>query len=148
MTKYIAIWRFGTVGPAWDSITLIITTRTSWMANNAMPDSIIMNMIRRNLGPSVELNDSNVCSTEEARASVLSSLTSKNTVKILNTIKLVSRAFTTMDAAKAVRVRGVLKGSPCSPSAVSQVARGNKLISAYQMDIFTDLCIWLPKIKE
>ena len=136
MTKYIATWRLGSVGPAWDSIRLVITTRTSWTANNAIPDSIIMNMICRSLGLPVELNDPNVRSNEVASA--LSCLTSKNTVRILNTIKPVTRAFTTMDAAKPVRVRGVLKGTmSCSPIDANQVARGDKLTSAYQMRIYS-----------
>ena len=106
------------------------------MANNAIPDSIIMNMICRSFGPPVELNDPNVRSTEVT--SGLSCLTSKNTVRILNTIKLVTRAFTTIDTAKPVRSRGGLKDSPsliviALSAAAIQVAKGDKLKSAYQM---------------
>ena len=57
-----------------------------------------MNMMCRSLA--FELNDSkpnDVRSTEMA-------LTSKYTLRILNTINPVTRAFTTMDAAKPVRV--------------------------------------------
>ena len=67
------------------------TTRTSWMENNAIPDSIIMNMICRNLLPSVEpkVRSTEVCLTPEA-------------LRILNTIMPVTRVFTAMDAAKPV----------------------------------------------
>ena len=119
--------RRGGVRTAWSCqwSRLVITTRTSWMANNATPDSIIMNMIFRSLVvPPVEPN---VCSTEVG-------LTSKNTLRILNTIKPVARAFTTMDAAKAVKISVFPQGltrSPCfiilAPSAASQVARGDKI---------------------
>ena len=65
------------------------TTRTSWMANNAIPDSIIMNMTDRSLVLPVASEPS-------------AGLTSKNTFRILNTIKVVTRAFTAMDKAKLV----------------------------------------------
>ena len=61
------------------------------MANNAIPDSIIMNMICRNLVPSVEPK---VRSTEVGLTPVA--------LRILNTIMTVIRAFTVMDAAKPV----------------------------------------------
>jgi hypothetical protein len=107
------------------------TTRTSWMANNAIPDSIIINMIFRSLEPPVEHNEPNVRSTEVGA-------NSKSTLKILNTIKPVIRAFTAMDAAKPVRVnvipQGALNKMPCSnntaPSDASQVAIDDKLRSA------------------
>ena len=67
------------------------TIRTSWMANNAIPDSIIMNMMCRNLLPSVEPK---VRSIEVGLTPV--------TLRILNTIMPVIRAFTAMDAAKPV----------------------------------------------
>ena len=67
------------------------TNRTSWMVNNAIPDSIIMNMICRNLLPSVEPK---VSSTEVGLTPVA--------LRILNTIMAVIRAFTAMDAAKPV----------------------------------------------
>ena len=66
-------------------------TFASWMVNNAIPDSIIMNMICRNLLPSVEPK---VRSTEVGLTPVA--------LRILNTIMLVIRAFTAMDAAKPV----------------------------------------------
>ena len=121
---------------ALNSTRLVITTRTSWMANNAIPDSIIMNMICWSLVPPVGLNEPNVFSTEVG-------LTFKNTLRILNTIKPVARAFTTMDAAKPVRIsvtpQRAVKGSPYSNvnAAIdaSQVARGDKLELAYQMKI-------------
>ena len=135
MTMFKAITkRLGGVLPSqWSSITLEITTRTSWMANNAIPDSIIMNMICRSLVPPFELNEPNVRSTEVG-------LTSKNTLNILNRIKPVTRALTTMDDAKPVTVsenpQVALLIPPCSKfaalSAVSQITRGDKLKSAYQ----------------
>ena len=116
---------------------LVSTTRTSWMANNTMPDSIITNMICRSLVPPVdsELNEPNVCSTKVA-------FTSKNTVRILNTIKLVTRAFTTMDAAKDVKInlvpQGVVHVVTCTTvtgaSDTSQVTRGN-FESACQLEM-------------
>ena len=91
MAKFEAIIVLGRVS----DIRPIITMRTSWMANNVIPDSIIMNMICRSLVPPVELNEPNVRSTEVG-------LTSKNTLRILNTIMPVTRVFTVIDAAKAV----------------------------------------------
>ena len=67
------------------------TIRTSWMANNAIPDSIIMNMICRNLLPSVEPK---VRSIEVGLTPVA--------LRILITIMLVAKVFTAMDAAKPV----------------------------------------------
>ena len=67
------------------------TKRPSWMANKAIPDSIIMNMICRNLLPLVEPK---VCSTEVGITPVA--------LTILNTIMPVIRAFTAMDVAKPV----------------------------------------------
>ena len=61
------------------------------MANKAIPDSIIMNMMCRNLLPSVEPK---VRSIEVGLTPVA--------LRILNTILLVIRAFTAMDAAKPV----------------------------------------------
>ena len=133
MTKAKAMSRLRGVSSAWSSARLVITTRTSWMANNAIPDSIIMAMICRSLGPS-ELNEPNIRSTEVK-------LTCKNTLRILNTIKPVTRAFTTMDAAKPVRVsvspRREVKTFPFSiiigrsASDASQVPIGYKLKSTY-----------------
>ena len=104
------------------------------MANNAMPDSIIMNMMCRNLEPRVGLNEPNVCSNEASKNTV--------TMRILNTIKPVTRALTTMDAAKPVvdstSPQIAVKDAESfinAPSAASQVARGNKLKSACQMKI-------------
>jgi hypothetical protein len=99
------------------------------MANNAKPDSIIMNMTCRSLEPPFELNEPNVCSTEVDLNS------SKNTLRILNTIKPVIRAFTAMDVGKPVIVN--VNPSPqeavmslSAPSAASQVAMVDKLRSA------------------
>ena len=141
--KSIALRKLGGVGPTIIGFRLLITTRTSWMENNAIPDSIIMNMICRSLGPPVELNEPNARSTEVAL------LTSKNTFRILNTIKPVTRAFTTMDATKPVRFSGATHGTKKdSPLTIvyaslpaSQVARGDKLKWAYQLKIeLTYIC--------
>ena len=69
-----------------------IAIRTSWMANNAIPDSIIMNMICRNLLLSVEPK---VRSTEVGSTPVA--------LRIRNTIMPVIRAFTAVDATKPVK---------------------------------------------
>ena len=136
MTICKQIVRPGDVDPS--SMRLEITTRISWMVNNATPDSIIMNMMCRSLVPPVEPN---VRSTEVV-------LTSKNTLRILNTIKPVTRAFMAMDTAKHVRISLVaqrtLKDSPYSkwvasvnrkPSDAIQEARDDNLKSAYKMKI-------------
>ena len=115
------------------------TTRTSWMANNAIPDSIIMNMIiiyrlENLVPPPVEPK---VCEV------LLTAFISKNTLSILNTIMPVIRAFTAMDKAKAVTFivtpQAVVRISPCTNVITtydtSQVARGDKLKWAYQMKI-------------
>ena len=134
------------VSNSWSAIRLVITTRTSWMANNAIPDSIIMNMIWRSLVPPVEPNEPNVRSIEVA-------FTSKNTSRILNTIKPVARVFTAIDAAKPVRSNTLpqwtTKSWPCiiasAPFVASQVARGDKLKSAYQMPVKID---WLTYVCD
>ena len=84
----------------------------------------ITNMICRNLVPPVE---SKVRSTE-----VVAALTSMNTLRILNTIKPVTRPFTAMVAAKLVIYSGFQASSIVG---TTQVARGYKLKSAYQMKI-------------
>ena len=61
-----------------------------------VPDSIITNTICRSGVPPVEPK---VRLTE-----VLAGLTSKYTLRILNTIKPVTKVFTVMDTTKAVRV--------------------------------------------
>ena len=123
-------------------------TRSSRIANNAIPDSIIMNTTCRNLVPPVEPNLEVVA------------FTSKNTLRILNTnytIKPVTRTFTAMDAAKLVRpnvfpqVLIWLCTTVIDPSATSQLARGDKLKSAYQIneDRLTDLVrMRLLRMKE
>ena len=103
------------------------------MANNAIADSIITNMICRSLVPPVEPK---VRSTEVA-------LTSKNTLRILNTIKPVTKVFTAMDVAKLVvsNVFHVFPQAPDEgasaglPSIASQVASSDRLKLAYQMRI-------------
>ena len=120
----------------WGKSMLIITTRTNWMINNVMPDSIIMNKTFRSLLPPLafEFNEPKVSSPETA-------LTSKNTLRILYTIKPVTRAFTAMDAAKLVTITGGPQGAIWNPawssnvveaSDPNQVARDDKLKSAYQ----------------
>ena len=144
MTTFMAFKRLWGAGPAWSSTRLVITTRTSWMANNAIPDSITMNMICWSLGPPVELNEPNVFSTEVI-------LTSKNTMRILNTIKPVTRAFTTMDEAKPVRasvspqlaLKNLSSSINVAPPDVTQVARGYELKSAFQnekINWLTNVC--------
>ena len=90
--------------------------RTSWMTSKVIPDSIITNTICRNLVPPVEPK---VRSTE-----VVEALTSKNTLRILNAIKPVTKPFTVMVAARPVVDRGfqaTFKGG------TTQVARGSKV---------------------
>ena len=81
-------------------------------------------MICRNLVPPAEPK---LRSTE-----VLAALTSKNTLKILNTIKPVARLFTAMLATKLVVVSGP---QLTFKIAATQVARGYKLKSAFQMKV-------------
>ena len=117
---------------------LLNTTRTSWMANNTIPDSIIMNMTCGSLEPSVEPNEPNVWSTKVGLNSLV-------TLRILNTIKPVIRAFTAMDVAKPVRVNVLPQGAEerkprsifTAPCDAIQVARGDtlKLSMAYRMKI-------------
>ena len=84
-----------------------------------------MNMICRNLVPPVE---SKVCSTEV----VVAAFTSKNTLRILYTIKHVTRPFAVMVAARPVIYNGA---QALFKDGTSQVARGYKLKSADQMKI-------------
>ena len=109
------------------------TRRITWMANSVMPDSIMTNMTCRSLLPPVESKVS----------SVKIGFTSKNTLRILKTIKPVTRAFTTMDTTRAVKPIIAPQPAdtiwPCTningPSCPSQRARGDKLKSTYQMKI-------------
>ena len=89
MTKSPAASRKGCCSSGTDTNTS--TIRTSWMVNKAIADSIIMNMICRNLLPSVEPKTR---STEVGLIPVA--------LRILITIMPVTRAFTAMDAAKPV----------------------------------------------
>ena len=87
-----------------------------------------MNMICWNWEPLVEPRDR----SKEG----LAALTSKNTVRILNTIKPVTRPFTAMVRAKLVvsngrKVIGFKVGAICT----TQIARGHKLKLTYQMKI-------------
>ena len=68
------------------------TNRTTWMTSNAIPDSIIMNMICRNLLPPFEPKD---CSNEVLGIAPV-------TLRILIMIMPVIRVFTAMDAARPV----------------------------------------------
>ena len=107
------------------------TTRTSWMANNAIPDSIMTNMTCRNLVPVVP-------KTRSTEVLLVAALTCKNTLRILNTIKPVIRAFTTMDTVKAVTVNAApqieVNIPPCTnviaACDTSQETRDDKLRSA------------------
>ena len=71
------------------------TTRTTWMANNAIPDSIIMKMMCRNSLPLVEPK---VCSIDVGLITLV-------TLRILNTIMPVTtgKVFTAMDVVKPVK---------------------------------------------
>ena len=89
MTKFKAIL-IPVLGVCTGASRLESKTRSSWIANNAIPDSIIMNMACRSLVPPVDPN-------------LDVALTSKNTLRILNTIKPVTSAFTVKDATKPVR---------------------------------------------
>ena len=96
------------------SVILNSTTRTSWMENNAIPDSIITNMICRNLGRPVE---------PKVR-SIEVGITPAVTLRILNTIMPVIKVFTAMDAAKPIISN--LSGVPGTAYA-NKEARGDKL---------------------
>lgn len=110
---------------------LLTATRANWMVNNAMPDSIMMNMIDQSFVPPVM--------PKEFSSEVVINLTSWNTLKILNTIKHITRAFTLIDMARLVMASVFLRpettnrpstlksGTTLSPPA--QVARGNKFQS-------------------
>ena len=131
-------------GSASTSSRLVNTTRASWMANNAIPDSIITDIMCWSMVFSVELP--NVRSTEV-------DLTPLNTLRILNTIKPVTRAFVTMEATKPVRTNVIYQGAynnwPCStvtaPCDASQVAKVDKSISVYQIKLNSD---WLTKVCD
>ena len=69
--------------------------RTSWMINNAIPDSITMNIVFRNLVPSV-------ATEPKVRSNEVILGLSPVTLKILNTIMPVTRVFTAIDAVKPV----------------------------------------------
>ena len=89
-----------------------------------------MNMTCRSLVPPVVPK---VRSTE-----VVAALTSKNTLRILNTIKPVTRAFTAMDRVKLVIYIGLSQEVEVATNAllvVRYIARDNKLKSPYQIKI-------------
>ena len=105
------------------------TSRTNWAENSNMPDSMSTNIVGRSELPPV---------APKFRSSDVG-LTSRNTLKILNTIKLITSAFRTMDMARPVTV-SVLPQSgteswPCTrdkgaePPTI-QTARGNRSKSA------------------
>ena len=74
--------------------------------------------------PPVELNEPNVRSTEVG-------LNSKNTLRILNTIKPVTRAFTAMDVTKPVRIKMSPQGAPSfAPSDAIHATVDDKLRTA------------------
>ena len=140
MNKYKLIWELYDSTPR--TLRMESTMQTSWVTNNAIADSIIMNMTCRSLVPPVEPK---VRSTE-----VIVALTSKNTLRILKTIKPVTRVFTAMDKVILVRdtvfIQTALKIWFCTnifaPFFASQITRGNKLKLAYQMKIewLTQVC--------
>jgi hypothetical protein len=119
-----------------DCITSVMLA--SWTASNAIPDSIIMNMTCLRLVPPVPKVRSN---------EVVTVLISKNTLRILNTIKPVTMVFTAMDRTKLVGINGFSgipaakpkytdspwkNVNPFGPSDAREIARGDKLKSAYQ----------------
>ena len=73
------------------------TSRTNWIENNNIPDSINTNIRGRSGLPPV---------TFEIRSSSVG-LTARNTLKILYTIRLVATAFTIIDMARPVVVSGL-----------------------------------------
>ena len=91
------------------------------MENNAIPDSIITNMICRHLLPLVEPK---VRSTGVGLTPVA--------LRILNTSMPVTRVFTAMDAAKPV-INNAIEELAASVSDAIQVARGDKLKLTYKM---------------
>ena len=122
------------------------SNRTTWMASNAIPDSIIMNMICRNFLPPVEPK---VCSTEVLDIAPM-------TLRILNTIMPVIRAFTAMEATRPIwnnvfAALLLLSTESSRTSDAIQVTRCDKLKSDYQMKDSlrsTNLRLWLPRMKE
>ena len=87
-----------------------------------------MNMICRSVVPPVKLIEPNVRSNEVASGLPVS----HNTLRILKTIKPVTRAFTTMDAVRPVKINVSPQGAfkrllfsiVIAPSDTSQVTRG------------------------
>jgi hypothetical protein len=69
-------------------MTVAVTSRATWIENNARPDSIIMNIIGRSLLPPMG-----------PRVWPATGLVARYTSKILNAIKVVTRAFTAKDRA-------------------------------------------------
>ena len=110
-----------------NTYTMLTKNRVNWIENKTMPDSINMNMTRRSLLPPV---------TPKIWSSAVPVLTSRNTLKILNTINPVTRAFTVIDSVRPVRVRIwlhiVVSHWPCTlcigatPCAI-QMARNHRL---------------------
>ena len=84
------------------------------MVNNAIPDSIITNMICRYLAsPPVDSEEpSEVSSTDSSSAALIS----KNTLRILNTIKPVTRVFTAKDRIKLVGITTYSQKLDCDNS--------------------------------
>ena len=79
------------VGESEPEVDIVATTsRVNWIENNAIPDSI-----------SMMITDINVV-FPSVRSSEVVALTSRNTLKILNTINPVTRAFTIMDMTSPV----------------------------------------------
>ena len=105
------------------------TTRANWMENKAMPDSIMTNMIYESFLPPA--------TPKVFSSKVVVALTSRNTLKILNTIKPVTRAFKVVDMTRLVIVTSVLQAVDSKPSGPIEFppmpaihrARGNKLES-------------------
>ena len=75
--------------------------RINWMESNAIPDSIITNMICRYLARLAVEKPPKVGSTEVL---LVTALIFQNTLRILNTIKPVTRVFTAKDRTKLVGI--------------------------------------------
>jgi hypothetical protein len=111
---------------------VLTTTRANWIENNTMADSIMTNMIDQSLLPPLMPKDFS--------SEVVVYLTSRNTLKILNTIKHITRAFTVIDMTRLVIASVLLSPETTNrPSTLNfgttlipppiQVARGNQFQS-------------------
>ena len=102
------------------------------MVNNAKPDSIITNMICRYLAtPPPVMETPKVRSTEL----LVTALISKNTLRILNTIKPVTRVFTAKDRIKLVKITTGCQILNCDNSNGVMLSDGCKKLDILGADI-------------